>query len=108
MTWYRKLYVGKLISSRVTELRRRIEKGEYPPGIWLITIAGNPQNQLELYRASELSNPVAAGHVQMIVGLAFSREEALVLLEQIAKDALDSDGSADMRAFLLREEAKAG
>ena len=48
MEWYQHLFVGKQAEKNRQSLIDAIEKGDYSGKTWLITLAANPDNQLEL------------------------------------------------------------
>ena len=54
------------------------------PGVWLLTLPSNQQNNLDVIPADLLLQPAVRRNCPMIVGLAVSREEAFELVEAIA------------------------
>ena len=106
MVWYEDLYVGRLAQKRRDSLIRGIDSGNWPAGVWLITVPDNPSRQLELYSAGELKNDYTREHCLLIVGLAFTKAEAEALLEKIEQDVYRDRGDTDIRAWLSAEHPR--
>jgi|GEM_PF-2147039 len=100
MIWYRDLYIGRLIGSRSEKIIYRIDSGDYPAGVWLVTVPADERRSLEVMACRELRYEYTRNAVLMILGLAQGREEAMLLVETIVQDAVDETGSADIRAWL--------
>ncbi len=100
MKWYSDLYVGEGIQTRKDEVVRSLEEGDYDAKGYMITLAANGVDYLDIRKISTLRHPGLKGNVPMIVGLADSQDEAIELTAIIAQDSLDRTGSADIRSFL--------
>jgi hypothetical protein len=51
--WYKSLYLGTLVRKKAGRIKRKIDRGIYPPGIYLVTLSGGSA-VLELIPAIEL------------------------------------------------------
>ena len=71
------------------------------PGVWLLTLPSNQQNNLDVIPADLLLQPAVRRNCPMIVGLAVSREEAFELVEAIALETYRETGEVKIREWLL-------
>ena len=96
VNWYKNLYVGD-----TAKWMRRIENKKAVPGVWLLTLPSNQQNNLDVIPADLLLQPAVRRNCPMIVGLAVSREEAFELVEAIALETYRETGEVKIREWLL-------
>ena len=94
VNWYKNLYVGDTAKKKQKKWMRRIENKKAVPGVWLLTLPSNQQNNLDVIPAVRRNCP-------MIVGLAVSREEAFELVEAIALETYRETGEVKIREWLL-------
>ena len=94
VNWYKNLYVGDTAKKKQKKWMRRIENKKAVPGVWLLTLPSNQQNNLDVIPADLRNCP-------MIVGLAVSREEAFELVEAIALETYRETGEVKIREWLL-------
>lgn len=107
LKWYKDLYVGETVRGKEKKVMRRLEKGKPVPGIWLVTIASNEKNQLDLLPADFLLQRALRRQCPMIVGIGFTRAETLEILQRIVQEAYQETEDANIRAWLLEREQKA-
>ena len=50
--WYKNLYLGKSIKGRQRKILRMLDRGQFFPGLFLITEAANGRDQLDILEAS--------------------------------------------------------
>ena len=96
VNWYKNLYVGDTAKKKQKKWMRRIENKKAVPGVWLLTLPSNQQNNLDVIPADLLLQPDVR-----IVGLAMSREEAFELVEAIALETYRETGEVKIREWLL-------
>ena len=106
MIWYKNLYVDSHLSDRASVIRARIDNGDYPDGVWLVTSPANEKDLLDLRPARGLaaaSEYLPGFERMMIFGLAKNRRNAIALVQQIVQDAAAASGNndPDIRSFLL-------
>lgn len=104
LDWYKKLYVGETAKKKEKKLVRRISRGRMTPGVYLITLASNGRDQLDILSAVQAVWRGKRGLCPPIVGLAGSYGEALELVEQMARETFDQTGRADIRSYLTEWE----
>lgn len=99
MEWYRNLYTDRMTGRRKEKLIREIDAGQYHGNTYLLTLAANPENQLEILSVHQLRFPYIRRTCPMVVGMASCREEAYVLLEQIVKEVYTHTGDVKIREY---------
>ena len=89
VNWYKNLYVGDTAKKKQKKWMRRIENKKAVPGVWLLTLPSNQQNNLDVIPADLLLQP------------AVRREEAFELVEAIALETYRETGEVKIREWLL-------
>lgn len=103
VNWYKNLYIGDTAKKKQKKWMHRIEKRKAAPGIWLLTLPSNPQNNLDVIPADLLLQTAVRKNCPLIVGLAVSREEAIELVETIAAETYQETGEVKIREWLLKQ-----
>jgi len=104
MVWYKRLYTGSLIRRSAEDVRKKIDRGEYPPGVFIVTLPSGKAGTLELMPAEELNKDLVRSRIPMIVGLALGKSEAEYLVMKIVQDTWDAQKDADVRHFLREKD----
>lgn len=108
LKWSKQIYIGADLIGRASEARKKLDEGKVLiPGVFLITEAANPANQLEILDSRNLSQNIVRKNLGVIYGMAANKKEAMAVLETIAEECLSKTGSADMKTYLAQfgEEA---
>lgn len=100
LNWYKNLYVGDTAKKKEKKIRRKINNGSGMIGVYVITLAANPANHLEIISSNYLLQKTLRKNCPMIVGIAEGYEEALELVREIVQEVWGQTGSAQIRAFL--------
>lgn len=103
LNWYKNLYVGDNAKKKKKQLIRKINTGAGVLDVYLITLAVNPANQLEIFSANELMQKARRKSCPMIVGLCRGYEEALEMVQYFAQRAYESTGTGAVRKWLEKE-----
>lgn len=101
MEWYARLYTDSVTGPKKERFITEIEEQKYRGNLYLITLAANPKNQLELLSVHQLRFPYIRRNCPMVVGLASGRESALRLLERIVQEVLQNTGDVKLRDYFL-------
>ncbi|MDO5346160.1 MAG: hypothetical protein Q4E91_10470 [Lachnospiraceae bacterium] len=101
MDWYADLYTDRITGTVKERLIAEIEDQKYRGNTYLITLAANPENQLDIFSVQELRFPYLRRNCSLIVGLASCRESALLLTERIVQDVYESTKDVKIRDFFL-------
>ena len=103
LNWYKNLYVGDNAKKKQKKLIRKINQGAGVIDVYLVTLAVNPANSLEIISANYLLQKPVRRNCPMIVGLCSGYYEAVDLEEQIAKEVYEDTGAMDIRGWLLQK-----
>ena len=83
MKWYENLYVGERIQHKAEKIKWKIRHNAGQIDIYVITIASNPQNLLDIIPAQELMQKAYPKKDMYVIGLAHGMEEAKQIVTQI-------------------------
>lgn len=100
LNWYKKLYVGDNARKKKKQLIRKISMGAGVVDIYLITLASNPRNQLDIFSANELKQRARRKHCPLIIGLCRGYGEALEMTEMLVRKTYEQTGTAQVRQWL--------
>lgn len=100
LTWYNRLYIGNNAKKKADRIIRKLNSQKIVHGIYLITLASNERDQLDILSAYNLMQPFVYCRCPMVVGVASGYDEALELVMQITGEALEKTGKADIRNYL--------
>lgn len=106
LTWYKKLYVGDNAKKRKDRIIRRVNHRKFQMEVYLITLASNPDNLLEIVPAEQLIQKIVYRRCPMIVGLAVGYWEALELVQRIVAETYETQGNTDVRGYLQDKRQK--
>lgn len=99
MKWYKRLYLGDSAKKKKDSLIQKIEEGKTLFNVYLITLSGNEQNQLEIIPSWNLKFWYTRENCPCIVGLACGEAEAEELVCSIVSEVYEKTGKADLRAY---------
>lgn len=102
--WYKQLYIGKHAEKRIGKIRHQIDRGKRMPRVWLVSLAANGHDQLDIFDARYLYQPAILARCPMVVGVAVDYYEALGLVVQMAEDAYREHGDGNIRGWLEGRE----
>ena len=100
MKWYKKLYVGAGAEKKKYMMMGKIRLHRFQRDAYLITLASNGKNLLDIYPSYVLLQKVYRAQELFVVGLACGYDEALELTRQIVDDVYQNTGGFDVRAYL--------
>ncbi|HJD13419.1 MAG TPA: hypothetical protein IAA03_06505 [Candidatus Ruminococcus avistercoris] len=104
LKWYKNLYVGNTAKKKEKTLRRKISCGIGTFNVFVITLAVNEQNHLEIYPAAQLLQKTLRRRCPLIVGIAVGYEEAVEIVEQIVKEVWEKTGTVSIRSWILENQ----
>ena len=100
MNWYQNLYLGETCRGKKDIIIKEVESGIYRHKLFLITLAINGSDLLDIRSASSLARGSLRSSLPVIVGAASGREEAIQLASMIIEDCYRTRGDIDVRKFL--------
>lgn len=104
LNWYRNLYVGDTAKKRIKKTVWKINHGAGVPGIYLVTLAANPKNQLEVFAADLLLQKPLRRICPQIIGVAKGYEEAVSLVVAITEEVYGATGNVNIRKYLTEQK----
>lgn len=102
--WYKNLYVGDNAKKKEHKIRRKIENKKLVCGVYLITYASNPENQLEIFPASQLKQETVYKRCPEIIGIASGYQEAIDMIVMLADKAYRQEGCGSIRSYLEQQK----
>lgn len=97
--WYDSLYVGQGAVHLHSAIYKSIETKTYIKGVYLITLASGQDDQLDVFDSFQLNSPYLSGHLMPIIGIALGKEEAYMLVKNIAEDVYKYTGGLEIRRY---------
>lgn len=99
MNWYQKLYTGKTAEKKKEKIIQEIDNEIYRGNTYLLTLAANPQNNLEIFSVHQLRFPYIRRNCPMILGIASGREEAVEVFQKIVDEVYSATGNVKLREY---------
>lgn len=103
MKWHENLYSGESIRPRIKKVRWKIIHNAGQLHVYVITLASNEQNLLDIIPSRELLQKHYPKKGLYIVGLAGNYEEALELAGHIVSDVYKATGGFHIRKYFLQQ-----
>jgi hypothetical protein len=103
MRWYHKLYVGKTAKKKRYEIVWKVKHKAGMLGVYLITLASNEENLLDIMDSSVLLQPFYKNENIFIVGIACGYDEAVELAARIIEELYKQTGEFHIRQFITNE-----
>lgn len=100
MKWYDNLYVGESIRHKTAKIKWKIQHNAGQIDIYVIAIASNPQNLLDIIPAQELMQRGYPKKEMYVIGLAHGMKEAHEVVKQIIDEVYQNTGGFDIFPYL--------
>ncbi len=104
MIWYDKLYVGESIVHKTKKIKWKIMHNAGQIGIYVITLASNRQNLLDIIPSYELMQRGYPKRDMVIVGLAKGYDEAVEVAASIVDEVYRNTGTFAIRTYLAEKQ----
>lgn len=104
MRWAVNLYTTEKTKKLLPRIMQKVRKSKVQPGIWLITLASNEQNLLDIFHSIYYVQPMFAKLNPDIVGIGESEEAAKELVVKILEDVYKENGDFNVRAYFKFRE----
>lgn len=99
MRWYDALWVGPGASRQKRRIISSIEKHKPVAGTYLITLAENPSELLDIVPAGMLSRNSCSTEDLCILGIAVGKKEAFELVEKMVDYIYRETGALNIRDY---------
>lgn len=106
MRWYEDLYVGETISHKEKKVKWKIIHNAGQLHVFVITLASNPRNLLDIIPARELMQKYYPKRELYIIGLAGNYEEALEVAGHIVSEVYAATRGFDVKSYLQHKESR--
>lgn len=103
MRYYKYLYLADGIRKK-DKIIRKLEEKKLQMNIYVITLARNEKNHLEIYNSMVLRQPDFPYDDFFVVGIAKGYEDAVEMVEEIAQEVYNKTKGADIRSYILERE----
>lgn len=100
MKWYENLYAGESIRNKLEKIKWKIRHNAGQIDIYVIGIASNPKNLLDIIPARELMQKGYPKKDLYIIGLAHGIDEAYEVVKQIIDEVYRATGGFDIVPYL--------
>ena len=104
MIWYDKLYVGESIVHKTKKIKWKIMHNAGQIGIYVVTLASNRQNLLDIIPSYELMQRGYPKREMVIVGLAKGYDEAVEVAASIVDEVYRNTGTFAVRTYLAEKQ----
>lgn len=104
MKYYCEYYLSDSLIEKKEEILGKLENGKFQLGKYIIVLAENKGNQLEIIDAMYLMQRYYQKRELFVVGVADGFEEALNLVEKITREVYDATGGADIQAYIKAKQ----
>ena len=99
MEWADNLYVSESAAGKKDKIIRKAERGAGMVQVYLIALASNEQNLLDIFHGAHLKQPAFYSQSLRIVGIACGMEEARELTLKIITDIYQKTGEFEVRKY---------
>ena len=97
-------YLGSGITpEKLDKIKKKIEKRPLHTDFYLIALAGNKNDLLDIYSSRYLGQKYYESNVPYVCGLADNHSDAVALVEQIVTDCLSKRGDLKVREFVTEK-----
>ncbi len=100
MVWYDPMFLGTGCQSKLNMLKRRISRREVHTGVFLITLPTCDGRVLEIIPSALLVQDHYPADNLRIIGMAFSRNEAIGIAQEIISECYRECGKIDVEAYM--------
>lgn len=103
MNWYSQLYIGEGARPKAKKIIRKLKRNAGQVDIYLITLAANGQDMLDIINSAYLKQPVVRRNLPMIVGIAKGYSEAVELVQQMLLETYEQTHGFWIPAYLAKK-----
>lgn len=103
MKWYYNLFLGEKIAPKYKQTVLKIKNEKFTPNVFVIALASNPQNLLDIIPAFELLQKGYPKEHMQIIGLAEGEKEAFEVVRQIVDEVYKKTGNTKVKEYLIAE-----
>ncbi len=106
MKYYYKLYISDDLLQKQEQIIQCLEEGKWQLSKYLIVLAGNEKNNLEIFDSVLLLQNAIPKDNLFVVGIAGGKDRAFELVEKITAEVYDNTRSTDIRNYILQKQSE--
>lgn len=99
--------MSESLEKKKDKIIQKMKKGKYPLTIYILALIEEGENQLEFYSSAILRQSVVSDDGIFVVGIASGYDDAVYMVEDIAKEVYEKKGNLDIRSYIQEREAQA-
>ena len=99
LNWHSLIYLSEDVKDEYAEIREKLESGTAVSGVYLITLAANPAEQLDIINSVIYAADSERYSKAVVVGLAKGRGQAQELVAKMAEDVFSKTGGIEIRKY---------
>ncbi|MDO5410264.1 MAG: hypothetical protein Q4F21_07400 [Lachnospiraceae bacterium] len=99
MRWYDALWVGRKAARKKRRIISAVKNRERMAGVYLITLAQNPSELLDIIPSGMLASPAFPADELFVLGIAAGRQEAFELVEKMVDYIYRETNALDIRSY---------
>lgn len=99
-----KVYISEILEKRANRICHRIRERKQIPFLYCVVLPLWKSAVLEIYEYNELLSDLYEGEEIVIVGLAVSKEDAVVLVRRMIDDLVSEGKIEDVECYFCGEE----
>lgn len=97
--WYKNLYTDELAKKKEEKLKKTLEKGKVSIGVYVISLATNRDNLFDIIGANELLFRHYKNNDIYVVGLAYGKENAIMVVQNIIEEIYQNTNNFNVRDY---------
>lgn len=98
------LYVSEALEKKKNQVLQNLMEGKLSRPVYILTLAGGQQNQLEFFSSLQLLQPYYEEKEVFVVGLAGDYGSAADLTGEIVQEVFERTGGTDVRSYILEKQ----
>lgn len=102
MRFYHNLFVSEDMVSSAEQIVEAIKMNNKTPNVYVIALASNTDNLLDLIPVRELQLPSYPKETVEVIGLAKNKADAFELVEDIVGEIYGQTGGLDVKAYFQK------
>lgn len=101
LKYHPRLYLSEGINrEKLEKIKRDLADRPDKAGVYVLTLAGNASDQLDIYASKYLRQKYYDRHPLYVIGLAEDRGSAVDIVERIARDTWAARGDTGLKEYL--------
>ena len=98
------LHLGEGLEYKdLMQMKKDLRENPVAANLFLITLATNEQEQLDIYDAKYLIQKYYSKNPPYVIGIAKNKEQAIAVVEKLMQECVTNRGDANLRAYIMGE-----